>query len=318
MGWLVNKRNKKWAGKLGWEPSDFGKGLEDFNNELAIAITYFQKLIKDSGHDIDVDGVCGPATYRFLVSEKKKAILNPTSARIHKILSDRTGNPGTHLLIEGQWVDIGWPTMYRPLPSDCFKKVKKTRNPSVVVVHHDAALSADSCRSILMNSGISTHVCIDNDGVIQQYVDLNDITWHAGVSYYRKNGVKTKYRSRELNNRSIGVDFSNAWYTKYNKKYERMGFGKRPVIKDSRIHGVKMKEHLGMYPQQLAAFRTLSKFLAEHFDIPAEVPLDDDGNFKRGWVEECMKAEFSGFQVHFNSSINKIDTDIDLKELVCS
>lgn len=318
MGWLRNKRNKKWAKRLGWSPVDFDSSLKEdqFDNALAIAITYFQREVKSGGHDIDVDGVCGPATFRFLKNENTLPSDSKLSDKMLNTSSNDAGNNGTSLLINGKWVDIGWKTLFHSLPKNCYKTVKKQRTPTVVVVHHDVCLSAEKCHYVLKKSKNSTHICIDNDGTIHQFVDLNDITWHAGVSYYRKHGAKKRYSSRNLNNSSIGVDFSNAWYPKYNKQYVNMGFEKRKLIKDSKIHGVKISPHLDMYPVQIEAFKHLSKFLTDHFDIPAEVPLDDNGDFKRGWVEECMKGEFKGFQVHFNSSINKIDTDINLKELV--
>jgi hypothetical protein len=300
MSWVKNKRNKKWSKKLGWEPEDFG--CKTFNRQLEIAITFFQKE-RDFP---EIDGVCGPYTYRILTGgdSKRAAPLVPFSE-----------NNGTSLLVNDQWIDIGWPTRWQPLPNNCFKKVKKDREPTCVVVHHDATTSADRCHTILEKIGISTHLCIDNDGTIVQYVDLNDICWHAGVSYWRKRGSRTKVSSRKLNKVSIGVDFSNAWYTKYNKTYKKMGFEKRDVVRNSYIHGIKMKPHLDMYPIQIQSFKVLARFLEKRFSIPLVVPRKGL-NFIRGWVKECMKGNFVGFQCHFNSSINKIDTDIPLGSIL--
>ena len=87
------------------------------------------------------------------------------------------------------------------LKEGTYKKVKNRRTPTMAVTHWDVCLSADSCKRVLEKRGISTHFVIDNDGTIVQLVDCNDIAWHAGI--------------RKVNNVSIGIDFSNAYYTKY-------------------------------------------------------------------------------------------------------
>lgn len=315
MSWIKNRRNKKWAKKLKWTPEMFGE--TEFNRSLELAITYFQKLYPEH---LEVDGVCGPNTYRFLLNDlNRNGIIDSEEELAHETSKMPEENPGgTCLLIGGEWVDIGWPTVWMPLPSKNFKKVKKLRPITCVVVHHDATTSAKVCFRAVKNQGISTHLCIDNDGVIYQFADLMDICWHAGVSYYRKKkgGSRKRFSSRKLNKVSIGIDFSNAWYEKYNKSYYiPKGFGARDVLKNTRIHGVKMKPHLDMYPIQIEAFKVLAKVIHARFGISLECPMED-GKFKRGWDMDCMKGNFKGFQVHFNSSINKIDTDLEMLELM--
>ncbi len=113
----------------------------------------------------------------------------------------------------------------------------------MIVTHWDATTSAEKCKRVLQARKISTHFCIDNDGVIHQYVDTNNIAYHAG----------------RVNKYSIGIDFSNAYYTKYNKWYEKNGFGERPILKDSRVHGIRLKPHLGYYKVQIEAYKKLVK-----------------------------------------------------------
>ena len=76
------------------------------------------------------------------------------------------------------------------------------RKPKFFVNHWDVCLNSSACARVIAKRGISIHFCIDNDGVIYQFLDTNDIAWHAG--------------NRRVNNASIGIDFSNAYYTKYN------------------------------------------------------------------------------------------------------
>ena len=49
--------NEKSAKKFGWEPAWFG--AEDFGEALKSKIKDFQKE-----YGLDVDGLCGPATFR--------------------------------------------------------------------------------------------------------------------------------------------------------------------------------------------------------------------------------------------------------------
>jgi len=164
----------------------------------------------------------------------------------------------------------------------------------MIVTHWDATLSAASCKRILEKRKISTHFVIDNDGTIVQLVDPQDIAWHAGI--------------RKVNKASVGVDFSNAVYTKYNKAYAKKGFGLRPVIDGWRVHGWRPKPFLGAYPIQIEAYKALLAALHKHYDIPMECPLDDDGNLLTGIHKPSKKAKFKGVVNHYNLSKKKWDT----------
>ena len=187
-----------------------------------------------------------------------------------------------------------------------YKKCKlNSRAPTMIVTHWDATTSASKCKRVLEARNISTHFCIDNDGVIYQYLDPNDIGWHAG--------------NRAVNNKSIGVDFSNAYYEKYNKIYEKMGFTKRPVLDDSRVHGVRLKRHLGYYPVQIEAYKKLLKVLCEYYDIPFAAPLDDKGELLKAVHQDSVKARFKGVVCHYHITRKKIDcAGLELKKITDS
>ena len=280
MDWRKIRYNKKSAKKHGWEP--FWFGATKFDSFLIKSIKEFQRE-----HDLDVDGLCGPATYRRAYTAIENNITNTPENLVQ--------DPENYILCNGEKVAIEWDKVkIDPIKAGCYKVVASDRTPTMVVTHWDATLSAKSCKNILEKRKISTHFVIDNDGTIVQLLDTNHIGWHAGI--------------RSVNNASIGVDFSNAVYEKYNKTYEKRGFGLRPIIKDWRVHGRKIKPFLGYYPAQLEAYSALIKTICLHYNIPLECPLDDEGKLKTSVDKEAAKANFKGVVNHYNLTTKKWDT----------
>ena len=243
-------------------------------------------------HEIPVTGKEDDLTYRLKELEKE--------ANIEK----------GAILCNGEFVPIeGVRVVQRLLPANCYKKVKNTRHPTMVVVHWDAALSSKSCWDILANRGISTHFSIDNDGTIYQFADTNDITWHAGPTKDDKVLLSKKNvhldKSVSWNNMSIGIDISNAYYTKYGSVYEKRGFPKRPVIQ-SKCHGMKL-EHLGYYPEQIESFTKLISVLCSYYDINMNCPRDDENQLITTIYKDACLGKFNGVVNHYNLTTNKID-----------
>ena len=128
----------------------------------------------------------------------------PSTSKDNKstLLSEKDLQESDNFIIcDGQQIDIEWDVKQDLMPSSCYRTWRRTRSPSMLVTHWDATTSAEKCKRVLQARKISTHFCIDNDGVIYQYVDTNNVAWHAGC----------------VNKYSIGIYFSNAYYTKYNK-----------------------------------------------------------------------------------------------------
>lgn len=278
MSWLLKNYNKRSSKRYGWHPSWFGDHLNKFDNELIDYIKWFQVE-----YELDVDGKVGPMTFRRLLSERdlKKS--------------------KNHILINDMYVEIDWDVKIDLMPKNCFKSWSKPRTPNMIVTHWDATTSAEKCKRVLQARNISTHFCIDNDGVIYQYVDTNNVAWHAG-------GVN-KY--------SIGIDFSNAYYLKYNDYYVKKGYNKRPICKDSRVHGIRLKPHLGYYPVQIEAYKKLVKVLCEHYDIPIQTPMINEDVADANVIKEATKGRYDGIVCHYHVSRNKIDcAGLDLKSLV--
>jgi len=134
-------------------------------------------------------------------------------------------------------------------------------------------------------------------------MDMNDVAWHAG--------------GKTWNDRSLGVEISNAYYTKYQNWYESRDFGKRPVITDAYVHGKKLKEHLGFYPVQLEALKALMKAVHKATGIPLQAPLDRAGKTNTKVSKKCAEGRFEGFISHYHLTTRKIDcAGLDIKKLL--
>ena len=267
--------------KLGWYPDWFG--ANGFGSELTKAVISFQE---ENG--LEADGLVGPMTY----------------SRIFTKLHAEMENGKNFIVADGICLQIDWPKVdvdkYK-LPTSNYKTINGSRDVRSIVTHWDATLSAEKCYTILKNRGISTHFVIDNDGTIYQMVDPKHRAWHAGG----------------YNKTSIGIDLSNAYYTKYNSTYEKMGLNPRPILR-SKLHGSDLGEHLGYYPEQLKAYKALLKTLCDYYDIPLEVPLNKKGGLLLKEIDgEEEKLDFSGIMCHYHLTSNKIDcAGLELDKIV--
>lgn len=273
--------NEASAAKLGWELSWFC--AEDFDETLEENVKDFQRQ-----HGLEPDGLVGPKTFRRVFTEMEAKL------ELVKSLSTTEEN---YIICNGQSVPIEWdkfvglhdPGSLALAPGSYQSPLNFVRKPTMIVTHWDAALSAKSCHKILQRRGLSSHFVIDNDGTIYQMVDTANVAWHAKGS----------------NDNSIGIDFSNAYYTKYQKVYRKRGLGSRPIIESS-VHGAPPVEHLGYYPAQLEAYKVLVKALCEHYDIPLECPTKD-GKLITGVDPDAQAGTFSGVVCHYHLSRRKID-----------
>ena len=275
---IINLYNRRSSKRYGWEPNWFG--ANGFDTRLIGLVKDFQT---ESG--LSQDGMVGPMTFRRLTSQRE------AQAELSE----------NRLLVNGEYVTIGWHKVkIDMLESNCFRKSTRRRKPKKIVTHWDVCLSADSCRNVLKKRGISTHFVIDNDGTIVQLVDTNNIAWHAS-------GANTD---------SVGIDISNAYYTKYQKVYEKRGHGPRPVI-TSKCHGRTLGPHLGYYPVQIEAYKALLKFLNENYNIPLVCPLDKEGKLITTVHPESAKNKYRGVVCHYHLTKRKIDTSgLELKAIL--
>jgi len=282
--------NSSSSSKLGWKPQDFD--CNEFDDDLIKAIKKFQKSV-----GIKADGLCGPGTYRRLISKKESE--SETHKRYHAPESDEN-----HIICNGIQIPIGWDKVLTyedkggmRLTSGYRRQTAK-RDVKYFVNHWDVCLSSESCVKVLRKRGISVHFCIDNDGTIYQLMDTNHIAYHAGSSKW--------------NAASIGVEIANAYYPKYQNWYKKNGYGERPIWSGKKVHGGKLGDFLGFYDVQLEALKALWSAINEGHDIPLIGPKIADT------VDpDSVKCKFRGIINHYNLKKSKIDcAGLDIKALL--
>lgn len=238
--------NAKSMEKYGWSRECVDLPPDATMTDVTEAVVEFQKE-----HDLDPDGLVGPMTWRRIQAANE--------LRLHEKYPDAKG----FVLVGGKPIPVDFPAKMCS-PSSAYSLIglgghstrSPDKQPTQVVWHWDVAVSAASCHRILKRRKLSTHGAIDNDGTFVQFLDFAlHVGWHAGT--------------RLVNKRSIGIDLSNAVYTKFNLYYKR-GWGPRPVIKAT-VHG---REHtlLGYYDAQLRTAGRVAALVNDLFDIPLVSP----------------------------------------------
>jgi len=292
--------NKSSADSLGWDPTWFGATQHD--EDLVKAIASWQKK-----NGLKADGMCGPVTFRRIWTQRQSSSAPQTSSTVMTKSNNSIIHNGKKIPIEWDkvvlWSDKDGLTCkqgtYNPGPTSVERK------PAFFVNHWDACLTTKSMAEVLERRGISIHFGIDNDGTIYQLLDTQHIAWHAG--------------DRKWNQASIGVEISNAFYSKYQDWYAKNGFGKRPVVptRSVKCHGAGLEEHLGFYDVQIEALKALWLAVHRGIGINLECPLDSSGKLVETVDSRCEKSEFNGFINHYNLTKRKIDcAGLDLKKLL--
>jgi len=292
--------------KLGWKPEWFGVKYNDEN--LINVVKVWQRKI-----GIKADGLVGPMTFRRIWTERDASISkhqpNQSSSTYSLGRFCRTNN---YIVHNGNFLPIDWhkvvlwdePNGLRIEPGRYYDYAgQKDRVPQMFVNHWDVCLSSETCAKILNKRGISVHFCIDNDGTIYQILDMQHGAWHAS--------------NWAGNKRGIGVEISNAYYTKYQDWYDENGFGERPIVESSTVHGINLKNYLDFYPIQIKALKALWKSVHLAFNIPLVCPTNSNGTPCKTIYDGCTKGSFSGFVNHYNFTKGKIDcANLDMISLL--
>ena len=285
-----NFYNQSSASNLEWDPAWFGEKY--FDDDLVIAIKKWQR---ENG--LLADGLVGPTTYRRIWTEREANISDHKPVQLN-----RRFDSNRWIIHNGKFIPIEWKKVVlwdehgglKTAPGKYYDfSGKKDRLPTFFVNHWDVCLSSESCAKVLARRGASVHFCIDNDGTIYQLLDTQHGAWHAG--------------SKKWNEKSVGVEISNAYYTKYQNWYEKNGFGPRPVLESSWVHGNRLDPHLGFYPVQIEAARALWKAIHTGIGIPLECPADNSGRMLTRVFNEASRGKFEGFIHHYHLTGRKID-----------
>jgi hypothetical protein len=286
---LVQKiaKNKQSSEQLGWKPSWFGPDV--FDRKLVQKIEEYQLKFEE----LEATGVVDDMTYRRKMTGREGlAIVLKDYAERHRI------SPQV-IICDGKPVEIEWNKVVLfqeidglALPSKCYRTSHTLRKPHMFVVHWDVCLNSKSCFNVLKKREISVHFCIDNDGTIYQLMDCNNIAWHSG--------------NRKVNNNSVGVEISNAYYPKYQGIYKTKGFGDRPIWSGVEVHGRKLEPFLGFYDVQLDALKALTKALNKAYEIPLVAPMDGE-KLITTTESSVQNGTFKGVVNHYHIIERKID-----------
>ena len=288
--------NQSSATQLGWEPSWFGE--KHFDDKLVRAIKKWQKA-----HGLTADGLCGPATFRRVWTERQSDIDE------HKPEDPQYSN---YLVYNSGFVPIEWDKVV--LWSEKGGLAAKAgnyydysgrpkRNIRLFVNHWDVCLSSKACNDVLNKRGISVHFLIDNDGTIYQTMDMQHGGWHAGTS--------------RVNRASVGVEITNAYYPKYQDWYVRNGHGERPMVEGAWVHGSKLDPFLGFYPVQIEAAKALWKAIEAATNVEFQTPLSQFGKTSTKYVQDVVYGKYQGIVSHYHCSKRKIDcAGLDIHKLI--
>ncbi len=289
------KYNKKSAYKYGWLPNWFGH--TEFDNILVEKIKKWQKSKK-----LTADGLCGPGTYRRILSERLNNIddYEPTNVK---------NKDASFIVSQGNFIPINWSKVVLWSEEDGlelssgFTPYSEKRDIKMFMNHWDVCLNSKTCHRVLNKRNLSVHFLIDNDGTIYQTNDINNANWHAG--------------NKKINHNSIGVEISNAYDLKWQSWYSKKGYGERPVIEGETVHGRSMKPFTGFYDVQIKALQALWLAVSEGLGIPLDCPVDNDGNTLKTVDPEVKNGSFEGFVSHYHATNRKIDcAGLDIKSLI--
>lgn len=282
--------NERSSATYGWDPGWFG--ASGFGHSLSEKVKEFQRR-----YALDADGLVGPVTFRRAFTERESKLND-------HLRKDK------NIIYNGQFFPIDWDKVVLwqedsglSVSKTCYTDYsgRKPRDISMFVNHWDVCLSSASCVKVLNQRNISVHFCIDNDGTIYQLMDMQHKAWHAGNS--------------RVNGSSVGVEISNAYYTKYQSWYDRR-FGPRPVVESAEVHGRKIGPFLGFYPEQIKALKALWRAVNEACGVPLAAPLKN-GSLDTGVNQDVLRGSFSGIINHYNVSAKKIDcAGLDIQKLL--
>ncbi|HIC51133.1 MAG TPA: hypothetical protein EYO96_00625 [Candidatus Marinimicrobia bacterium] len=294
--------NQASAAKLDWDSSWFSC---EYNDE--ILVQEVRKWQKERG--LSVDGLVGPMTYRRIWTERQLNI----SDWMDNLPPQKRFKAGEKYIIHnGNFIPIEWDKVIlwdeegglKIKPGRYYDNSgKPDRKPKMFVNHWDVCLSAASCAQVLNKRGISVHFCLDNDGTIYQILDTQHGAWHCS----KQKGNKT----------SVGIEISNAYYPKYQDWYVKQGHGKRPMMEEGIVHGVKLDPFTWFYPVQIRALQALWKAIHIGLGIPLDYPSLPDGSLNTSVHKDCANGKFKGYANHYNFVRTKIDcAGLDLPKLL--
>lgn len=230
--------NEIWARKLQWSPGIFGSVSACFSkSQLNEVVREFQRE-----HDLVVDGVCGPKTFRVWLESHRfmwddAIIFNGVPASIDLPPGVTLINPW-HMFYNGN-------TEYLFTMGDRGFRDRRAY-PSGIVIHNALCFDIQNALNVFDVTKYIPHFCIGDDGleVYQLFDPVRYCTFHVGA------------RDGAFNETCIGIDNVNILETKHvgHKKNTHRNIGSFYLKKDMRL---RHREFLRLHYQQVETCRYL-------------------------------------------------------------
>lgn len=250
-----------------------------------------------------MDGIWGPRTASAFWRAVRAGDLSPDDPNAcearDEVVAARLGAVaggiplhGNRLVLGGRTVEV--PFWIIPWHLGDLPHSRRSIRPRSVVLHHDAAASARACYDVLQNRGLSTHFCIDRDGVVFQFLDpMRAQAWHA-VGHVSEPDGRTRMRS--WNPWSIGIDLSNP--VDPNGPQGKLQSDRGVVVQE--VQGRPMRG-LALHPCQVEVCLELLRALRRCIDV-----LTTDRRDSLRWYPE-LAPECPGIWAHAQINRQKVD-----------
>jgi N-acetyl-anhydromuramyl-L-alanine amidase AmpD len=206
--------------------------------------------------------------------------------------------PGT-LLVGGKEI----PVTCKVVRDDAFtfRALPRRKRTTATVLHWTggAGLGEQVYRT-LRTRGLSVHLCIDPDGTVHQYCDLDRLCSHAG----RVDDENLDGRQHSANVSTVGIEIVNP----ANRETLMRGV-KRELVRE-KIHGVDVTYSAFTQAQTDAAIE-VTRAICRHYGLPATPPMDGD-DVLSSVMGEREWLEFRGVVGHLNLTERKRDPGLAL------
>ncbi len=87
---------------------------------------------------------------------------------------------------------------------------ERSREPDRIVMHYTVTRDVDTTFEVLRRAGFSYHYVIDKDGTIYQFVDENNVAYHAGCGDPPRDDCEPGYNTRSIGISLVGCGYDHA------------------------------------------------------------------------------------------------------------
>lgn len=206
--------------------------------------------------------------------------------------------PGT-LLISGREIPVK-STVVRDI-AFTFQALPRRKRTTAVVLHWTGGPNGgQQVYRTLRTRGLSVHLCIDADGTVHQYCDLDRLCAHAG----RVDDENLDGHQHSANVSTIGIEIVNP------ANRETVTRGVQRALVREEIHGIE-QVHSSFTQAQTDAAIDVTLAICGHYGIEINVPMLGNDILPRV-MGEAEWLQFRGVCGHFNLTSRKRDPGLAL------